>query len=35
MDNPEIKLLLKSAKEAIKNKNAKEALKLCKVIKID
>lgn len=31
MDNPEIKNLLKTAKEAIKNKDFKETLKICKV----
>ena len=31
MDNPEIKNWLKSAKEALKNKEFREALKLCKV----
>lgn len=35
MDNPEIKAILKSAKEAIKNKDLKEALKLCKVHKFN
>ncbi len=31
MDNPEIKALLKSAKEALKAKDFKEAMKLCRV----
>jgi hypothetical protein len=31
MENPEIKNLLKTAKEAIKQKEFTEALKLCKV----
>ena len=34
MDNPEVKALLKSAKDAIKTKDFKEALKICKVNKI-
>ena len=32
MENPELKALLKSAKEAIKSKEFGEALKICKVI---
>ena len=31
MDNPEIKSMLKSAKDTIKNKDFKETLKICKV----
>ncbi len=31
MDNPEIKALLKSAKEALKSKDFKEAIKICRV----
>jgi|APCry1669189534_1035231.scaffolds.fasta_scaffold1206405_1 hypothetical protein len=31
MENPEIKNLLKTAKEAIKQKEFNEALKICKV----
>lgn len=34
MENPEIKNLLKTAKDAIKNKELKEALKICKVSSI-
>lgn len=32
MDPQEVKNILKSAKESIKNKDFKEALRLCKVI---
>ena len=32
MDNPEIKALLKSAKDSIKSKDLQKALKTCKVV---